>query len=53
MTDNGLVQDQMISVPIGMETQQLDMLSNMLTDKVQNVSLKEAEEIIKKNVWTF
>ncbi|WP_302759896.1 heat-inducible transcriptional repressor HrcA [Christensenella hongkongensis] len=48
VTDNGLVQDQMISVPIGMETQQLDMLSNMLTDKVQNVSLKEAEEIIKK-----
>lgn len=47
VTDNGLVQDKMITIPVAMDTRQLEMLSNMLTDRVHNASLKEAEEIIK------
>ncbi|MEF9988204.1 MAG: heat-inducible transcriptional repressor HrcA [Christensenella sp.] len=47
VTDKGLVQDTMISVPIAMDVHQLEILSNMLTDKVQNVSMSEAEDIIK------
>ncbi len=47
VTDNGLVQDTMITIPLAMDAHQLETLSNMLTDRVQNASLKEAEEIIK------
>ena len=47
VTDNGLVQDQMITVPVGMDAHQMEILSNMLTDRVQNASLKEAGGIIE------
>ncbi|WP_066647420.1 heat-inducible transcriptional repressor HrcA [Christensenella timonensis] len=47
VTDNGIVQDQMITVPAGMDAHQMELLSNMLTDKVQNASLKEAGGIIE------
>ena len=49
VTDNGLVQDKMINVPLAMDVHQLEALSNMLTEQVQNTSLKEAEEIIKSS----
>ncbi len=49
VTDNGLVQDRMISIPISMDAHGLEILSNMLTDSVQNASLQEAEEIIKES----
>lgn len=47
VTDNGLVRDQMISVPFAMDAHQLEIISNMLTDRTQNMSLGEAEGIIK------
>ncbi|MEA4852843.1 MAG: heat-inducible transcriptional repressor HrcA [Christensenella sp.] len=47
VTDNGLVQDQMITIPVAVDARQMEMLSNMLTDMVQNVSLKKAEEVIR------
>ena len=49
VTDNGLVQDKMIHIPAAMDAHQLEILSNMLTDRVQSTSLKEAEEIIKSS----
>ena len=48
VTDNGLVQDQMINIPVAMESRQMEMLSNMLTDMVHNVPLKGAQDIIQK-----
>ena len=39
VTDNGLVQDKMIHIPAAMDAHQLEILSNMLTDRVQSLSL--------------
>ncbi len=47
VTDNGLVQDKMISIPLAMDAHQLEILSNMLTDRTQNMSLGEAEGAIQ------
>ncbi len=49
VTDNGLVQDSMISLPPKMAQPQLDMLSNMLTDKLKNTEVKD----VGGNMETF
>ena len=49
VTDNGLVQDKMINIPLAMDMHQLELLSNMLTERVQNLSLSEAEEVIRNS----
>ncbi|MEG0585264.1 MAG: heat-inducible transcriptional repressor HrcA [Christensenellaceae bacterium] len=48
VTDKGIVKDTMISVPSQIDAAYMEKLSNMITDKVQNVSLKNAAQIIKE-----
>ncbi len=43
VTDAGLVNDTVISVPEGISVSDIEMLSNMLTDKLSGKTLEEAE----------
>lgn len=49
VTDSGLLQDALITVPAKLNAEHMERMSNMLTDMVKDVPLDQAVERIQKN----
>lgn len=47
VSDTGLIKDSLISIPIDIETGQLEVLSNMITDVLKDESVANAPECVK------
>ncbi len=48
VTDSGLVKDVLINISNRIEAQELEMISNLLTEKVTNLTMGEAAKIIEE-----